>query len=131
MSLYQLQGQIDQLIENFIANSETFELGSRGLELVGLDFRCGRIIVSVVNDFVLSTNSRSIEYYGGWEYIDKEFRTEYGICTFYDGEASRVASVIESVRELIDAGWVYDSDNLTFVNPDEQREQDQDQNEEG
>ena len=123
MSLYQLHEQIDQTISDFLSESESYELGSRGLELVGLDFRCGRITVSIDNDFVLSSNSRSIEYYGGWEYIDSEFKTEYGDYTFYDGEANRVASVIERVREMIDEGWEYDSDNLTFVSPEEQKEQ--------
>lgn len=120
MSLYQLHDQIDQVIENFIEDANAIELGSKGLKLVGLDFRCGRISVSIEQDFVFSHNSRSLEYYGGWEYIDSEFKTEYGDYTFYDGEASRVASVIEAVKDMIDDGWVYDSENLTFVNPEEQ-----------
>lgn len=123
MSLYQLHDQIEQVIENFIEDSNAIELGSNGLELVGLDFRCGRIYVSIEQNFVFSHNARSLEYYGGWEYIDSEFKTEYGDYTFYDGEASRVASVIERVREMIDEGWEYDSDNLTFVSPEEQKEQ--------
>lgn len=123
MSLYQLNEKIDQIIENFIEDANAIELGSNGLELVGLDFRCGRIYVSIEQNFVFSHNARSLEYYGGWEYIDSELKTEYGDYTFYDGEASRVARVIETVRDMINDGWVYDSENLTFVSPEDQEEQ--------
>lgn len=122
-SMFMLQDKITDLVEEFIENSNTFTLGANGLDLVGLDFRSGRLTVSVDSDFVCTTNPRSIEYYGGWEYIDSDYKTVMGGYTFYDGEAGRVGSVIESVRELISEGWVYDSKNLTFVNPNDQKNQ--------
>jgi len=124
-SLYMLQEKVEELVEEFIENSNSFVLGAKGLDLIGLDFRCGRITVLIDNDCVCVSNPRSIEYYGGWEYIDSEFKTEIGSYTFYDGEASRVASVIEAVREMINDGWVYNPEKLTFESQEDQEDQEE------
>ena len=113
--IYGLQYSIEQTVEQFLKDSNAVEIGSRGLEELGLDFRCGRIYVSVDGDFVAACNSRSIEYYGGWEYIDSEFKFDAGDYRFYDREANRVDSVIQIYRDLIQDGYRYE-DGKGFVN---------------
>ena len=99
--IYGLQHSIEQTVEQFLKDSNAVLIGAHGLEELGLDFRCGRIYVSVDGDFVAACNSRSIEYYGGWEYIDSEFKFDAGDYRFYDREADRVDAVIQYYRELI------------------------------
>ena len=113
--LYGLEHSIEQAVEQFLKDSNTIEISSHGLEELGLDFRCGRILISVDNDFVASSNPRSIEYYGGWEYIDSELKIDAGNYRFYDREADRVDRVIRFYRELIQGGYRYE-DGKGFVN---------------
>ena len=113
--IYGLQHSIEQTVEQFLKDSNAVEIGAHGLEELGLDFRCGRIYVSVDGDFVAACNSRSIEYYGGWEYIDSEFKFDAGDYRFYDREADRVDAVIRYYRDLIQDGYRYE-DGKGFVN---------------
>ena len=113
--IYGLEHTIEQAVEQFLKDSNAVEIGSRGLEELGLDFRCGRIYVSVEGDFVAACNPRSIEYYGGWEYIDSEFKLDAGNYRFYDRDADRVDAVIRYYRELVQDGYRYE-DGKGFVN---------------
>ena len=113
--IYGLEHTIEQAVEQFLKDSNAVEIGSRGLEELGLDFRCGRIYVSVEGDFVAACNPRSIEYYGGWEYIDSEFKLDAGNYRFYDRDADRVDAVIRYYRELLQDGYRYE-DGKGFVN---------------
>ena len=113
--IYGLEQTIEQAVEQFLKDTNAVEIGSRGLEELGLDFRCGIIYVSVDGDFVAACNPRSIEYYGGWEYIDSEFKLDAGNYRFYDREADRVDAVIRYYRELLQDGYRYE-DGKGFVN---------------
>lgn len=113
--IYGLQHSIEQTVEQFLKDSNAVEIGAHGLDDLGLDFRCGRIYVSVDGDFVAVSNTRSIEYYGGWEYIDSEFKFDAGDYRFYDREADRVDAVIRYYRELVQDGYRYE-DGKGFVN---------------
>ena len=113
--IYGLQHSIEQTVEQFLKDSNAVEIGAHGLDDLGLDFRCGRIYVSVDGDFVAVSNTRSIEYYGGWEYIDSEFKFDAGDYRFYDSEASRVNRVIQCYRELLQDGYRYEA-GKGFVN---------------
>lgn len=115
--MYKLEQTIDNAVQQYIKDSDVVEIGAHGLDSLGLDFRCGRILISVNENFVAATNPRSIEYYGGWEYIDSEFKLETPEYTFYDGEASRACSVIETYRELLQDGYRYE-DGKGFVTSD-------------
>ncbi len=61
-------------------------------EQAGLDARCGRIWVCM-DCIAVETggNDRTLQYYGGFEYVDKEYRTELGNWVFYSAEDERVA----------------------------------------
>jgi hypothetical protein len=113
--MYKLQQTIENAVQKYIEESDCVEIGSRGLEELGLDFRCGRILISVDEGFVAASNPRSIEYYGGWEYIDSEFKLDAGDYRFYDREADRVDAVIRYYRELLGEGYRYE-DGKGFVN---------------
>tara|TARA_R110002167_G_scaffold138772_2_gene326114 strand:+ start:128 stop:541 length:414 start_codon:yes stop_codon:yes gene_type:complete len=113
--IYGLQHSIEQTVEQFLKDSNAVKIGAHGLDDLGLDFRCGKIHVSVDGDFVAVSNPRDIEYYGGWEYIDSEFKFDAGDYRFYDSEASRVDRVIQCYRELLQDGYRYEA-GKGFVN---------------
>lgn len=113
--MYKLNETIEKAVQKYIEESDVVEIGAHGLEELGLDFRCGRILISVDEGFVASCNTRSIEYYGGFEYIDSEFKLDAGDYRFYDREADRVDRVIRFYRELIQDGYRHE-DGKGFVN---------------
>jgi hypothetical protein len=115
--MYKLYETIENAVKQYIEESNVVEIGAKGLEELGLDFRCGRILISVDEGFVAACSPRSIEYYGGWEYIDSELKLDAGDYRFYDSEASRVDSVIGHYRELVQDGFRYE-DGKGFVNSD-------------
>jgi len=113
--MYKLNETIEKAVQKYIEESDVVEIGAHGLEELGLDFRCGRILISVDEGFVASCSPRSIEYYGGWEYIDSEFKLDAGDYRFYDREADRVDAVIRYYRELVQDGFQYDG-GIGFIN---------------
>ena len=112
--MYKLSETIQNAVQKYIEESDVVEIGATGLQELGLDFRCGRILISVDEGFVAAYNPRSIEYYGGWEYIDSEFKLDAGDYRFYDSEAGRVNSVITNYRTLLQEGYKYE-DGKGFV----------------
>ena len=113
--MYKLNEIIEKAVQKYIEESDAVEIGAHGLEELGLDFRCGRILISVDEGFVAACSPRSIEYYGGWEYIDSEFKLDAGDYRFYDREADRVDAVIRYYRELVQDGFQYDG-GIGFIN---------------
>ena len=54
---------------------------------LGLDSRCGHLRVSYDSIAVPKHNDNTLQYYGGFEYVDKDHRTEVGDWVFYfDGD---------------------------------------------
>ena len=113
--MYKLLETIEKAVESYVKESNVVEIGARGLEELGLDFRCGRILISVDEGFVAACSPRSIEYYGGWEYIDSEYKLDAGDYRFYDRDADRVDAVIRHYLELVQDGYRYE-DGKGFVN---------------
>ena len=113
--MYKLYQTIEDAVQKYIEESNVVEIGAHGLEELGLDFRCGRILISVDEGFVAAGSPQSIEYYGGWEYIDSEYKLDAGDYRFYDREANRVDAVIQYYRELLQEGYHYE-DGKGFVN---------------
>lgn len=61
-------------------------------EDLGLDRRAGyRMFVTEEAIAVTKNCDRSLQYYGGFEYVDKDYRTEIGEWVFYSAEDDRVA----------------------------------------
>jgi len=120
--MWELEEKITGMVKKYLADTNAMTIqGWKALEQLGLDYRCGAIKVSVDGNYVATRSNRSIEYYGGWEYIDASFKMDVGEYCFYDGEASRPKRVIDEVKELLENGWVYDSNKTMFVKNDEQQ----------
>jgi len=91
--MWELEQQVEELVNNYIKESGAVCVGARD---VGLDYRCGMVYVSPEEDFIaVSGKPGSINYYGGFEYIDSDYITTIGHMTFYSGETSRVQECIE------------------------------------
>lgn len=72
-------------------------------EQAGLDARCGRIWVNRECIAVENGNDRVLQYYGGFEYVEKEYRTELGDWVFYSADDDRVHEHIAAYYEKEDA----------------------------
>ena len=89
MKLWELEIQINELVSKYLEESGAVEVFANEL---GLDYRIGRVYVSLKEDWVaVKGGTRMIEYYGG-------FKTTIGCVTFYE-EADRVSSCLEHYRE--------------------------------
>jgi hypothetical protein len=95
--MYEL-GMIDELIEDI-------EFKIKGIigrcdmvrpEKLGLDNRAGwKLYVCKDGIIVSKDNDRTLQYYGGFEYIDKEDRVEIGKWVFYSSNSDRVAKCLD------------------------------------
>ncbi|HCI72490.1 MAG TPA: hypothetical protein DHV30_18620, partial [Balneola sp.] len=67
--MWELQDQIDNLIDQYLEDSEAVRVSA---EAVGLDHRAGYVFVSIEEGWIAAVagNVRSLEYYGGFEYVD-------------------------------------------------------------
>lgn len=90
---YDFLEEINLQVERHI--NSNFEQIYAGRENIGLDNRCGLIYVSDDAIAVSKRNDRFLQYYGGFEYVDKEYRQEMGDYVFYFREDSRVAGHLE------------------------------------
>ena len=91
--MWELERQVEELVNNYIEESDAVCVSARD---IGLDSRAGTVYISVNEDFVaVSGGGGSINYYGGFEYIDSDYITTIGHMTFYSGEHSRVQDCIE------------------------------------
>jgi len=71
----------------------------------GLDPRCGSIWIG--EDCIAvkgSYGKRMIEYYGGFEYVNKDEVFALGEFTFYSSESSRVSECIDLYLEMKEKG---------------------------
>ena len=67
-------------------------------EELGLDGRAGfQLFVDKEENWigVLTGSDNSLQYYGGFEYIDKEYRETCGAFVFYSAEADRVRECLD------------------------------------
>lgn len=69
-------------------------------EQVGLDRRCNRMYIS--RDGIASTHARNLDYYGGFEYIDSEYRKTIGEVTFYFAGHDRVDECIDRYYSTVE-----------------------------
>jgi len=90
MDLFELIDNISELTDNFIGNMELVPANR-----LGLDPRCGKLFVSPDCIGVYKGNDRTLQYYGGFEYVDIEYRHEMGDYVFYSAEDNRVRDHLE------------------------------------
>ena len=94
--MWELERQVEELVMKYLEESGAVYVGA---DMAGLDYRCGRVHISVEEDFVAVNGRYSIDYYGGFEYIDSDYITTIGHVTFYSGEHSRVRDAIDYYKE--------------------------------
>lgn len=98
MSVEHLVNKIDELVADFLCE----ECKTVTAKEVGLDKRCGTISVSEEAVLISSDRDGNLQYYGGFEYIDKSHRYALGETVMYlaeyDGETcERVQGIINRV----------------------------------
>ena len=98
--LHNLDQSINATVEQFI--EENCKEGNR--EQTGLDTRAfGKFWYCYEGIFIFAGNRRSLDYYGGFEYIDSDYVKSYGEYVFYSADADRVQEVLENLMENEDA----------------------------
>lgn len=98
-SILDVVDEVTYGVERFVAGMERVSA-----DKLGLDIRCGRVYVDRDERVIVTDNPRSLDYYGGFEYIDKECRTQLGDYVIYQGH-NRVEDCFDTLtaEELEDA----------------------------
>jgi hypothetical protein len=74
-------------------------------ENLGLDRRAGyRLFVSEDCIVVDKANDRSLQYYGGFEYVDQDYRVEMGDYVIYLADDERVLGHIDTFYQRDEEG---------------------------
>jgi len=92
-----IQGSILEMNNTLIKDMEPVEP-----EELGLDNRSARVIY--VGTDLLAVNKaddRNLQYYGGFEYVDSEFRLELGTHVYYSTDSPRVAGHYGQFKEVL------------------------------
>lgn len=92
--LYELNRKIANHVQ------DNFELIYAGRQKIGLDDRCGTMYINQEYIAVDKWRDGTLAYYGGFEYVDKSCRQEFGDYVFYSREDSRVADHIDRFFEI-------------------------------
>ena len=96
MDFFEFEDKITGLVNEFIR-----DLPCVNASKVGLDSRCGNLFVG--EDFIAaySYNDNRLQYYGGFEYISKEQRKQFGDLVIYmtDHDGDRVSECLERFKE--------------------------------
>jgi hypothetical protein len=90
--MWELQEKIEQVVDQYFEDASAQRVSA---EDVGLDARAGYLFISTEEGWIASRNTRSLEYYGGFEYIGTDYRVTVGEITFYSEDHSRVADALE------------------------------------
>ena len=85
--LYELLSEINSKVDGLI-DEEFREVTPKE---IGLDTRAGyRLFINEDYIAVSKSNRRSLDYYGGFEYVDEEHVTVLGDMVFYSSDDERV-----------------------------------------
>jgi len=100
MTFDELKNRLDELAEELI--SDATETNARTF---GLDERAGhQLWLTEAQDAIVVAKQYdgSLQYYGGFEYVDKECRLECGDYVFYSSEDSRVKDHIDIAIDALE-----------------------------
>ena len=97
--MWELQEQIECIVDQYFEDASAQRVSA---EAVGLDCRAGYLFISTEEGWIASRNTRSLEYYGGFEYISEEHKVTVGEITFYSSDHSRVADAIECYNDFLE-----------------------------
>lgn len=91
--MMKLIDRASQLVDDFIEHNEMEETNSG---TCGLDPRAAhRMFIGREGIIVSKAHDRTLQYYGGFEYVDGDYRHEIGAYVLYMIDASRVQECIE------------------------------------
>ena len=96
MEFYEMLDTVNAATEAFVTDS-TEKVSP---EEIGLDKRAGyKLFINEDVIVVDKSRDKGLQYYGGFEYVDAEYRTEIGEYVFYSGEDERVQEHIQKWLE--------------------------------
>jgi hypothetical protein len=98
MNLFTLIDEVTELTDNYIGTMEKVPAVK-----LGLDNRSGSLFVSPECIAVYKSNDRALQYYGGFEYVDSEYRHEMGEFVFYSAEDDRVQGHLQDYLNKVEA----------------------------
>jgi hypothetical protein len=98
MDLFELIDEVTEITDNYVG-----QMWHVPASELGLDQRCGKLFANADCIAVYKDNDRSLQYYGGFEYIDKEFRHEMGDYVFYSVEDNRVCGHLVTYLNKVEA----------------------------
>jgi len=87
-----LLDEVADMVERHVAGMRKVEATA-----LGLDVRCGMAWVD--EDYIVAYASNRFDYYGGFEYVDKDDVQVIGDYKFYSANSSRIADAIECLME--------------------------------
>jgi hypothetical protein len=86
MNFYEMVEQVEKIVGDYVAT-----LDEVLPEDLGLDRRVAYRLYITDNVIAVSkSEDRTLQYYGGFEYVDREYRKEFGDWVLYSGESDRV-----------------------------------------
>ena len=97
MDLFELIDEVTELTDTFVGNMSKVKA-----KQLGLDNRCGSLFITPDCIAVYNGADRSLQYYGGFEYVDPSCRHEMGDYVFYSAEDNRVRDHLEQYLNFMD-----------------------------
>jgi acyl-CoA reductase-like NAD-dependent aldehyde dehydrogenase len=97
-SILDVMDEITYGLERYVSGMERVSA-----DKLGLDIRCGRVYIDRDERVIVGDSARSLDYYGGFEYIKEgEGRTTIGDYVIYNGD-NRVEDCFDCLEEEVDA----------------------------
>ena len=95
-NIYDLIDSVSEEAEALVADMTEV----RDISVLGLDPRAAaRMWVNNDCVAVRAGSDRSLQYYGGFEYVDSDYRKDFGEFVFYLAEDSRVQDCIDNLED--------------------------------
>jgi hypothetical protein len=95
-SFHSVMNEVNALVQELLKTTSRVA-ASR----VGLDVRCGTLTIGDNFIAVPKHSDRLLQYYGGFEYVDKDARQELGDWVFYTLDDDRVVDAYYEAQEYI------------------------------
>lgn len=92
--LYDVVYDAEQAMAQFLQQNAELVCASK----LGLDYRAGQVWVTE-DAVVKQGHAGSLDYYGGFEYVDREYVTQVGDYKVYFADDDRVAECLECYAE--------------------------------
>ena len=98
MNVWDFLDSIDDRITSYVAKMEEVQA-----EDIGLDRRSAyRLYVDKDRTCIAVSKhyDRTLQYYGGFEYVDREYRREIGNWVFYFADSERVQGHLDRLNDM-------------------------------